>query len=114
MQDCLFCHIIDRKIAANIIYEDEKVIAFDDVQPQAPHHKLIVPRKHIATLNDIAEEDVLLLGSLLYTAQHLAKQLGTAETGYRVAINCNKDGGQAIYHIHVHLLGGRHLAWPPG
>lgn len=114
MQHCLFCKILTREIPANIFYEDDQVIAFDDIQPQAPKHKLIIPRKHIATLNDLSHEDALLAGHLLYTAQHLAKQLGIAETGYRIAMNCNKDGGQVVYHIHLHLLGGRNLSWPPG
>lgn len=114
MQNCLFCKILTQEIPANIIYEDDKVIAFDDLHPQAPHHKLIIPRKHIATLNDMTHEDTTLMGHLLYTAQLLAKQLGTAETGYRVVMNCNKDAGQVVYHIHLHLLSGRSLSWPPG
>lgn len=114
MHDCLFCKILALEIPANIIYEDDQVIAFDDVHPQAPHHKLIIPRKHIATLNDLSHEDTLLAGHLFYTAQFLAKKLGIAETGYRVVMNCNKSAGQAVYHIHLHLLGGRNLSWPPG
>ncbi len=114
MQDCLFCKILRREIPANIIYEDDSVIAFDDVNPQAPHHKLIIPRKHIATLNDMSHEDRVLTGHLFYTAQLLAKQLGVADVGYRVVMNCNKGAGQAVYHIHLHLLAGRNLSWPPG
>jgi len=114
MENCLFCKIVARTIPANIIYEDDQVIAFDDVRPQAPHHKLIIPRQHIATLNDLTEKNIPLAGYLLYIGQRLAKQLGTAETGYRVVINCNKGGGQEIYHIHLHLLAGRHFTWPPG
>ncbi len=114
MSDCLFCKILAQEIPANIIYEDDKIIAFDDIQPQAPHHKLIIPRKHIATLNELTPEDIYLTGHLLYVAQQLAKKLGTADTGYRVVMNCNQDAGQAVYHIHLHLLGGRKLSWPPG
>jgi histidine triad (HIT) family protein len=114
MENCLFCKISAREIAANIIYEDEQVLAFDDIRPQAPHHKLLIPRKHIATLNDLHQDDTLLVGHLIYTAQRLAKQLGTAEAGYRVVMNCNKGAGQEVYHIHMHLLGGRNLTWPPG
>lgn len=114
MENCLFCKIINRTIPANIIYEDDQCLAFDDVRPQSPHHKLIVPKKHIATLNDLGEEDIELTGHLIYTAQRLAKQLNVAEAGYRVVVNCNKAAGQAVYHIHVHLLGGREMSWPPG
>ncbi len=114
MQNCLFCKILEREITANIIYEDKQVIAFDDIQPQAPCHKLIIPRKHIATLNDVTVEDAYLTGHLFYVAQDLAKQLSTAEAGYRVVMNCNKAAGQAVYHIHLHLLGGRAFSWPPG
>lgn len=112
--DCIFCKIVNKSFPANIIYADEHVIAFDDLYPKAPHHKLIIPRKHIATLNDMEKEDIHLCGHMLYTAQQLAKELGIAEAGYRVAMNCNKGGGQEIYHIHLHLLGGRSLNWPPG
>ncbi len=114
MENCLFCKIVTKEISANIIYEDEQVMIFDDVRPQAPHHKLVIPKKHIATLNDLEEADISLAGHLLYTAQRLAKHLGTAETGYRVVMNCNKDAGQEVYHIHLHLLGGRNFSWPPG
>lgn len=114
MTNCLFCKIISREIPATIIYEDEKVLAFDDIHPRAPIHKLIIPRKHIATLNEVDPADAELAGSLLITAQHLAKELGIAEDGYRVVMNCNKAAGQLVYHIHLHLLGGRDLSWPPG
>lgn len=112
--DCLFCKIIRKEIPANIIYEDEMVLAFDDIYPKAPQHKLIIPRKHIATLNDITPEDTQLAGHLLQTAQLLAKQLDIADAGYRVVMNCNAGAGQVVYHIHLHLLGGRSLIWPPG
>lgn len=114
MTDCIFCKIVQGAVPSNIIYEDEQVIAFDDMYPKAPQHKLIIPRKHIATLNDFTQEEVALAGHMLYTAQYLAKQLGIAEDGYRVVMNCNAGGGQLVYHVHLHLLGGRSLVWPPG
>ena len=114
MTDCLFCKIVAGDIDADIIYKDDKVIAFKDIKPKAPHHILIIPRKHIATINDIPDEDTELVGYLLQTAKKLAKQLGVAESGYRLVFNCNKDGGQEVYHIHLHLLGGRLHKWPPG
>ncbi len=114
MTDCLFCKIIQGEVPANIIYQDDTAIAFDDIYPKAPQHKLIIPRRHIATLNDITEADTHLTGHLLYIAQYLAKQLGIAQDGYRVVMNCNAGGGQLVYHIHLHLLGGRSLVWPPG
>lgn len=114
MKNCIFCKIISGDIPANIIYSDDHVIAIDDLHPQAPHHKLIIPRKHIATLNDLTSEDTLLMGQMTQTARQLAQALGLAENGYRVIMNCNADGGQAVYHIHMHLLGGRTMIWPPG
>lgn len=112
--DCIFCKIAQKEIPATILYQDEQVIAFEDLHPRAPIHKLIIPRKHIATLNDLTKEDENLGGHMLYTAQQLAKQLNIAEDGYRVVMNCNKDAGQVVFHIHLHLLGGRSMNWPPG
>lgn len=112
--DCIFCKIIKQEIPASIIYSDDDVIAFDDLYPRAPIHKLIIPRKHIATLNDIEPHDTEILGKLFQTAKHLAQETGIAEPGYRVVMNCNADGGQQVFHIHLHLLGGRSLTWPPG
>lgn len=114
MTDCLFCKIVAGDIPAHIIYQDDQVIAFDDIHPRAPQHKLIIPRKHIATLNDLLPEDAGVAGHLLFTAQQLAKELGIADAGYRVVMNCNAEAGQLVYHIHLHLLGGRSLTWPPG
>lgn len=114
MQECLFCNIVTRKIPANIVYQDDSVLAFNDIHPQAPHHVLIIPHKHIATLNDASVEDKALLGHMMYIAPHIAKQLNIATDGYRVVMNCNRDAGQAVYHIHLHILGGRSLSWPPG
>ena len=112
--DCLFCKMVEREIDADIVYEDEHVLAFNDISPQAPTHVLVIPKKHIATLNDIEETDLALLGRLQYTAAKLAKQLGFAEEGYRVVMNCNEEGGQTVYHIHMHLMGGRRFTWPAG
>lgn len=114
MTDCLFCKITSGDIPANIVYQDDTIIAFDDINPQAPHHKLIIPRKHIATLNDLTDEDKPLVGHMIYTAQEIAKELGIAEEGYRTLLNCNAGGGQEVFHIHLHLMGGRQMAWPPG
>jgi histidine triad (HIT) family protein len=108
---CVFCDIVSGKSPAKILYQDDKVIAFDDLFPKTPQHKLIIPRKHIATLNDIQDEDQGLLEHMLLTAKKLATNLGIAEKGYRIAMNCNADGGQIIYHMHLHLMGGRALPW---
>ena len=110
---CLFCKIVAKEINANIIYEDDHVVAFD-IAPQAPHHILIIPRKHIATINDFSNEDTLLLGQMMQAGKKIAANLNIAEDGFRLVMNCNKHGGQAVYHIHFHLLGGRQMAWPPG
>lgn len=112
--DCLFCKIVAGQIPAKIIYRDDLVVAFEDINPQAPHHLLIVPQKHIATLNDAHDEDRELIGSLLTTGSQLAKQLNLADDGYRVVMNTNAGAGQTVFHIHLHLLGGRQLTWPPG
>jgi histidine triad (HIT) family protein len=114
MQDCLFCKIASGAIPANIIHQDDQVVAFDDIGPRAPHHKIIIPRKHIATLNDLGSDDTLLIGQMMKTATTLAKDLNIAEQGYRLVMNCNPGGGQTVYHIHLHLLGGRQMTWPPG
>ncbi|MEL0615576.1 histidine triad nucleotide-binding protein [Cobetia marina] len=112
--DCLFCKIINREIPADIVYEDEEVLAFNDIHPQAPTHVLIIPKQHIATLNDIEESQLATVGRLQYTAARLAKKSGFADDGYRVVMNCNEDGGQTVYHIHMHLMGGRRFTWPAG
>lgn len=114
MTDCLFCKMVNGEIPPDIVYEDDEVLAFNDINPQAPTHVLIIPKKHIATLNDASDEDTQVLGRLNIVAAQLAQKLGFAEDGYRVVMNCNADGGQAVYHIHLHLLGGRSMAWPPG
>ena len=114
MRDCLFCKIAAGETDTDLIYEDEKVVAFSDINPQAPVHILIVPKKHISTINDISEEDSKLLGHVYQTAADLAEKNNIAESGYRIVSNCGDDGGQTVYHIHFHLLGGRVMQWPPG
>ncbi len=112
--DCLFCKMIAGDIPADVVYEDEQVFAFRDINPQAPTHVLIIPKKHIPTLNDAAPEDEALVGHIMRTAAKIAGDEGFAEEGYRVAMNCNAAAGQTVFHIHLHLLGGRNLGWPPG
>lgn len=112
--DCIFCKIIKKELPAEMVYQTEDIIAFNDKHPRAPIHQLIVPKKHIATLNDLAEKDTILVGNLLQVARYLAKKANIAKSGYRTVFNCNKDGGQEVYHLHLHLLGGRALHWPPG
>lgn len=112
--DCLFCKIAKGQIPSNIIYRDDQVVAFDDINPQAPQHKIIIPLKHIATLNDLNDEDSELMGHIMQTAAMLAKQLNIADEGYRVVVNCNAGAGQSVFHLHAHLIGGRRLTWPPG
>jgi len=112
--DCLFCNIINKKIPASILFEDDDVIAFEDIMPQAPVHFLVIPKKHIATLNDIEETDSAIIGKLPIVASKIAKKKGLDQSGYRVVMNCNEDGGQTVYHIHMHVLAGRQMTWPPG
>ncbi|ODC02536.1 histidine triad nucleotide-binding protein [Terasakiispira papahanaumokuakeensis] len=112
--DCIFCKIINGELPSKVVYEDDHVLAFHDLSPQAPTHVLIIPKKHISTLNDLQDEDAALVGRLQLTAARLAKEFGFAEDGYRVVMNCNEAGGQTVWHIHMHLLGGRALTWPPG
>lgn len=111
-KDCIFCQIAHKTTDTSFCYEDDQLLAFDDIIPKAPIHILIIPKKHIATLNDINETNTLLAGKMMHTAQKIANQLGIAEAGYRVVMNCNKQGGQKVFHIHLHLLGGKHLTWP--
>jgi histidine triad (HIT) family protein len=111
-QTCLFCRIVRGEIPAKIVYETPDVIAFRDINPQSPYHVVIVPRDHVATLNDVSDEAVV--GRLAVAAAALAKQEGFADRGYRTVINTNGDGGQTVYHLHLHLLAGRHHTWPPG
>ena len=114
MADCLFCKIIEGTIPGAIVYQDDRVVAFKDINPQAPMHVLILPRRHIATLNDLTPEDDGLVGELVRRAAAIAADNGHAERGYRTVFNCNADAGQTVFHIHLHVLGGRRLSWPPG
>jgi histidine triad (HIT) family protein len=114
MADCVFCKIIAGQIPGAIVYEDDRVVAFKDINPQAPMHLLIVPRRHIASLNALGPEDDGLVGEMVRRAAALAAEHGHAERGYRTVFNCNADAGQTVFHIHLHVLGGRSLTWPPG
>lgn len=114
MNDCIFCKIAAGEIPADIVYDDGEVLAFRDINPEAPVHLLLIPRRHIATLNDLNEADAALVGRLYLAGQQIAAELGVAESGYRTVINCNRDAGQLVFHIHMHLLAGRELGWPPG
>jgi histidine triad (HIT) family protein len=114
MEDCLFCKIINKEIPSDIVFEDENILAFKDIDPQAPVHILIIPKEHITTTNDLEENHKELIGEIHLVAKNLAKEFGISADGYRTVLNCNKSGGQAVYHIHLHLLGGRQMKWPPG
>lgn len=114
MSETLFSKIINREIPADILYEDDDVLAFSDVNPQAPVHFLVIPKQAIATVNDIQPEQAELLGKMVLAAQKLAKQKGIADDGYRLVMNCNEGAGQTVFHIHLHVLGGRAMTWPPG
>lgn len=114
MSETIFAKIIRREIPAQIVYEDDHVLAFKDIHPQAPVHVLFVPKQAVATLNDLTDDQAELVGRLTLAAARYAKQEGFAERGYRTVMNCNADGGQTVFHIHLHLLAGRSLTWPPG
>ena len=114
MSDCLFCKIAAGEIPSKKVYEDEEVVAFDDIEPQAPVHVLVIPRKHVATLNDLAPEDDALAGKLLRVAARIARERGIADRGWRATVNVNRDAHQLVFHVHLHLMGGRGFGWPPG
>jgi histidine triad (HIT) family protein len=114
MSECLFCKIVSRTIPAALIYEDDLLVAFDDINPQAPTHTLVIPRKHVASIAELQDSDVELLGRLMLAGNTIARQKGIADTGYRLVVNTGVNGGQSVFHLHLHVLGGRHLAWPPG
>lgn len=114
MTECLFCKIATKQIPAQIVYEDESMLAFRDINPQAPTHLLVIPKRHVSTINDLVPADASLVGQMVLTAQRLAVKEGIGESGFRLTMNCNRDGGQTVYHIHLHLLGGRGMHWPPG
>jgi len=114
MTDCLFCKVVEGDIPADVVHETESTVAFRDINPQAPTHVLIIPREHIATINDITDDHRALVGSLYTAARDVARQEGLTEAGYRVVMNCGEGAGQSVFHLHLHLLGGRDLRWPPG
>lgn len=114
MEQCIFCRIAAKEVPTKIAYEDDDFVAFHDINPQAPVHILVIPRKHIPTLNDASPEDSVLLGKLILVTKGLARQLGIAESGYRLVLNVNRGAGQSVFHLHFHLLGGRLFNWPPG
>lgn len=114
MANCLFCKIIQRELPAKIVFEDEQAVAFNDINPQAPTHILIVPKRHVATLNDLTPPDNSMMGHLVYIASQLARERQIDQSGYRTVINTNSQAGQSVFHIHLHLLGGRAMRWPPG
>lgn len=114
MNDCLFCKICDGEIPCEKVYENDEVIAFHDVNPQAPVHILIIPKKHIATVNDIEPDEAAIVGDLYLAARQIAATEGVAEEGYRLVMNCNARAGQTVFHIHLHMIAGRDMSWPPG
>ncbi|MCP2605045.1 histidine triad nucleotide-binding protein [Candidatus Aminicenantes bacterium AH-873-B07] len=114
MELCIFCKILKKEIPGKIVTEDELSLAFEDINPQAPIHILIIPKKHYTSLIDIPEEEKSLLGHLMIKAREIAREKGLEKTGYRLVLNTGKDAGQAVFHIHLHLLGGREMGWPPG
>jgi len=114
MADCLFCKIVKREIPGSIVYEDDRVLAFNDVNPQAPTHVLLVPKRHIASLDDLTPGDDQIVGELARRAAAIARDRGIAAGGYRTVFNTNRDAGQTVFHIHLHLIGGRAMQWPPG
>lgn len=114
MSDCLFCKMVSGEIKPDVLYEDREVLAFRDIHPQAPTHVLVIPKKHIATTNDIRPEDAELIGKLYLVAKQVAADEGIADRGYRTVMNCLEESGQAVFHLHLHLLGGRAMRWPPG
>lgn len=114
MSDCLFCRIAGGEMPVEFVYEDDDVVAFRDINPQAPLHSLVVPRRHIATLNDVGPGDAGLIGLMYLAAQRVAADAGVADAGYRTVFNCNAQAGQTVFHLHLHVLGGRAMHWPPG
>ncbi len=114
MSDCLFCKMVNKEIEPDVVYETQSVLAFRDTNPQAPVHILVIPKEHVSTINDLAENHAHLVGELFLAAKTIAAAEGIAERGYRAVMNCNREAGQAVFHIHLHVLGGRALSWPPG
>jgi histidine triad (HIT) family protein len=114
MNGCVFCRIVAGKEPARIVYEDDRILAFEDIRPQGPDHTLVIPKRHVATLAELRSEDAPLIGKMVLAASRIAAERGIAARGFRLVANCNRDGGQTIYHLHLHLIGGRAMGWPPG
>jgi histidine triad (HIT) family protein len=114
MSDCLFCRIVRKEIPASVVYEDDQLLVFNDINPQAPLHALVIPKRHIATLNDVSAADAAIVGDMVRRAAAIAREHGYADRGFRTVFNTNADAGQTVFHIHLHLLAGRGLSWPPG
>lgn len=113
-KECVFCKIVRKEVPSKIVFEDADILAFEDLRPQAPIHMMVIPKSHIEKVSDIKEENLRLIGSLVLAAGNIARQNGIEESGYRIVINCNRDAGQEVFHLHLHLLGGREFSWPPG
>lgn len=114
MEECVFCKIIKGEIPTDKVYEDDKVLVFKDIEPQAPVHILLIPKKHIESLNDLDDDDCEIVGYIFMIAKNMAEKFGVSKDGYRIVTNCGKDGGQSVNHVHFHMLAGRSLKWPPG
>lgn len=114
MEDCIFCKIVNRQIPSRIVYEDDSILAFHDIDPKAPVHVLVIPKQHIPSINEVTQENSQVIAHIFATMPKIAQQLGIKDSGYRVVVNCGKDAGQAVNHLHYHVLGGRSLTWPPG
>lgn len=114
MSDCLFCSVVAKTIPAKVVHEDDHTLAFDDIHPQAPVHTLVIPKRHVASIQDLGEADQALLAQLLLTCTKVANDKGLADSGFRLVANTGRQGGQTVFHLHFHVLGGRHMAWPPG
>ncbi|MCK4533124.1 histidine triad nucleotide-binding protein [bacterium] len=114
MEKCLFCKVVNKQIPAKIIYEDDIVVAFEDINPQAPVHILLIPKKHVETVLDLTEEDKDLAGYLFLAAGKIARDIEALNDGFRIVVNCKENAGQAVFHLHLHILGGRRMQWPPG
>lgn len=112
--DCIFCKIVNKEIPAQVVYEDDEVLAFNDLNPEAPVHVLIIPKKHIASFNELTEGDGSLISKMILVMQKIASEQGISQTGYRIVSNCGEQGGQTVGHLHFHLLGGREMLWPAG
>jgi histidine triad (HIT) family protein len=111
---CIFCRVIEGSIPAKIVYQDEHTLAFDDINPQAPVHTLVIPKRHVASVQELGESDQALLGRILLTCAKIAKDKGLSDSGFRLIANTGRDGGQTVFHLHFHVMGGRHMGWPPG